>query len=88
MVVARVRVASGWAREARGPPRGVAGGRGRRQGQVARARGRARAHAHGRWARVVTTVEPVAAASTVRWVFSSLIKHAVYAFGATRKATV
>ena len=42
----------------------------------------------GRWARVVTTVEPVAAAGTVRWVFSSLIKHAVYALGATRKATV
>jgi len=42
----------------------------------------------GRWARVVTTVEPVAAGGTVRWVFSSLIKHAVYALGATRKTTV
>ena len=42
----------------------------------------------GRWARVVTTVEPVAGGGTVHWVFSSLIKHAVYALGATRKATV
>jgi hypothetical protein len=44
---ARRRRRQGGAREARGPPRGVAGRRRRRQGQVAGARGRALADADG-----------------------------------------
>ncbi|KAG2659895.1 hypothetical protein PVAP13_1KG399500 [Panicum virgatum] len=53
--------ASGWAREARGPPRRLDGGRRGHQGQVACARGRARSHAYGALGAGGTTVEPVTA---------------------------